>query len=123
MNQEQLFIQTVVANFYSKANTDILIGYHFRFIEDFSTHLPRIEAFWRNQILGEAFTEIPPLDLIAAHIPLKIKSGEINRWIFLFEQTLNEVPEKEETKVLKIKWLDKLQHFKKVFLQHPLLRA
>ncbi len=119
MKTEKQMIEEVVRAFYAKARTDILIGYHFQRIADFETHLPRIFAFWELQLLGKTervLTE--PLDAIRAHIPLNIHTGEVNRWVKLFLETLQESPVSDE---LKSRWPEKVAHFQQVFLRSPLL--
>lgn len=126
-------IESVVFAFYKKATTDFLIGYHFRKIasienpdnplkppmEAFEHHLPRISSFWKNQLLGTPMPkEENPFDLITIHRELKIRRGELGRWILLFEETLNEV---EMESSFKQKWKAKVDHFKNIFLNHPSL--
>lgn len=117
----QVFIALIVAKFYEKATVDVLIGYHFRHIPDFAAHLPRIEAFWELQLLGKTDKELSlPLDVIRAHVPLKIHRGEVGRWIKLFEETLQEHQQKDVHHLTE-RWREKLNHFQQVFLQAPLL--
>lgn len=52
MTNEEWILQ-VVQHFYDKARVDVLIGYHFRIIKDFETHIPRIAAFWDMQLLAK----------------------------------------------------------------------
>lgn len=131
-------VASVVEAFYRKATTDVLIGYQFRKIaqaealqqghplkppiEAFKHHLPRIEHFWRGQLLG---AKIPatetPFDLIGIHKELKIRKGELHRWLTLFKETLEEELIGEEKMELKKKWLNKLAHFEEAFLKSPLL--
>jgi truncated hemoglobin YjbI len=106
-------IKKVVYEFYAVARQDILIGYHFARIADFDTHLPRIVKFWEGQLLGVHHQFSPPLDLINAHVPLKIHRGEVGRWVRLFEQTLER---HLDDKSLRERWLDKIYHFEKIFL-------
>lgn len=118
MNEKE-WIFTVVDSFYEKAKNDILIGYHFRNIKDFETHIPRIAAFWELQILGK--TERPlekPFDVLKAHVPLNIKRGELGRWLLLFRKTMDEETLKRpEFKELKSLWLTRLEFFEGVFLR------
>jgi len=68
-----------------------MIGYHFRVIEDFDSHIPRIIGFWERQLLNQTdYKSTIPFDLINVHRPLGIKLGELNRWVILFKETLNE---------------------------------
>lgn len=102
-------ILKVITKFYDKATFDVMIGYHFRGIENFSSHLPRIASFWQLQLAGKIeHKEELPFDLINVHIPLKIKKAEINRWVILFEQTLKEFNFDEEFHHL---WMGKVNHF------------
>ncbi len=112
---EPEWIFETVTRFYDKAKTDILIGYHFRNIHDFDEHIPRIAAFWDMQLLQK--TERPygkPFDVMAAHVPLGIKRGELGRWLLLFKKTLDETSDFPE---LKAKWLERLNFFEGVFLR------
>jgi hemoglobin len=113
------WIFLVVEAFYQKAKNDILIGYHFRIIENFETHIPRIAAFWEMQLLGSPLKpQTEPFDLMKVHIPLQIKRGELGRWLLLFRKTLEEQtskhPEQAEFKEL---WLIRLNFFEGVFLR------
>jgi len=114
-----LWIQTVIESFYEKAKVDILIGYHFRHIIDFESHIPRICAFWELQLLGSSEKKInPPFDILKAHVPLHIKRGELGRWIVLFKKTLEEQTKKHpEFLSLKKIWEEKLIFFEGVFLR------
>lgn len=114
----EAFIHSVVHAFYDRAREDVLIGYHFARIADFDTHMPRIVAFWEAQLLGTIHKFSPPLDLINAHVPLRIHRGEVGRWMKLFTEVLGQTPGPEELKLL---WREKLTRFEQVFLQNPLL--
>ncbi len=119
MKTEKEMIEHVVRAFYDKARTDVLLGYHFQRIPDFETHLPRIFSFWELQLLGKTDRTLgEPLDVIRAHIPLNIHTGEVNRWVKLFLETLSESQASDE---LKARWPSKLAHFQQVFLRSPLL--
>ncbi|MBA2405688.1 MAG: preprotein translocase subunit TatC [Bdellovibrionales bacterium] len=104
---ESEWIFQVVTSFYNKAKNDVLIGYHFRIITDFDSHIPRIASFWDLQLQGATERTITePFDVMKVHIPLKIKRGELGRWLVLFKKTLDEEtllhPEFKEFKEL---WL------------------
>ncbi len=126
------FINEVVDDFYRLATTDILIGHQFRKIalkesmpghplrpplEAFSHHLPRIKTFWYIQLLGETKSkEETPFDLIQVHRELFIRMGELNRWLVLFDQTLNELGKnRTELDDFVQKWKDKVQIFETKF--------
>ena len=109
-------IQTVVVAFYEKAQNDVIIGYHFKHIKDFSLHIPRIITFWKFQLLGISPCEgEAPFHLISIHLPLKIKKGEVGRWALLFEETLQERSLKE---ISSEQWKQKIGHFRQVFLNY-----
>jgi truncated hemoglobin YjbI len=113
------WIHQVVDAFYEKAKNDVLIGYHFRIIQNFDEHIPRIATFWDLQLLGASERPLTePFDVMKVHIPLQIKRGELGRWLVLFRKTLDEMtvlhPEFSE---LKETWLTKLVFFEGVFLR------
>lgn len=109
MNKNEIISQ-VVHKFYAKAKIDFMIGYHFRVIDDFDTHIPRIIIFWEIQLLGKKpKVEIVPFDLINIHRPLNIKKGELGRWVALFQETLNKVSNDQD---LNNKWNEKVEFFR-----------
>jgi truncated hemoglobin YjbI len=117
MKTEEFILETV-ENFYAKATTDFLIGYHFRHITDFETHIPRIATFWDIQLLGAPSRPLTePFDVINKHMPLMIKPGEVGRWVVLFKQTLEEQGRQyPEFLELIQKWMMKLEFFREKFL-------
>ncbi len=116
---DQEWILKVVTRFYDKAKTDILIGYHFRIVQDFETHIPRIAAFWEMQLLGSTERDFgEPFDVMKVHTPMGIKRGEVGRWLVLFKKTLDEeVQKRPEFSSMKEKWLKRLDFFEGVFLR------
>ena len=115
-------IKKVVESFYSKAVKDVIIGYHFRKIQEreskdvlnpdisfFENHIPRIVTFWKFQLLGEKTDQT--YNLISSHAPLKIRRGELDRWLMLFNQTLDELADDN----LKTLWREKLNFFAQRF--------
>ncbi len=117
--REKKLILSIVDAFYESAKNDILIGYHFRNIENFETHIPRICLFWEVQLLGTSDQKIsPPFDVLNIHSPLHIKKGELGRWLLLFRKTLNEfeIKEKESEDLIKL-WREKLVFFESVFMK------
>ena len=103
-------ILKVVTDFYAKATHDFMIGYHFRKIEDFDEHLPRIANFWFLQFNGTIHQKVePPFDLLNRHKILQIKKGEVGRWMQLFGETLSESQLNEEQQKL---WEEKIVFFK-----------
>lgn len=112
------FILKTVEKFYAKATTDFLIGYHFRHITDFDSHIPRIATFWDIQLLGAPSRPLDePFDVINKHIPLMIKPGEVGRWVVLFKEVLNEEKYHSPQYLDLIeKWFLKLEFFREKFL-------
>jgi truncated hemoglobin YjbI len=109
------WILSVVQSFYDKAKGDVLIGYHFRNIHDFDSHIPRIASFWDLQLLGKTTRGTPlSFDVMEAHRTLGIKRGELGRWLLLFRKTLKEM-EKNEFRELSQKWEQRLVFFEGVF--------
>jgi len=115
-------INKVVHAFYQVAIYDILIGYHFRVIEDFDTHIPRIADFWQLQLTGKMDNPGSlPFDLIQIHIPLKVKRGEIDRWGILFKQILDQfVNAQEITQDQSDQWMNKIEIFKTKLIERVL---
>lgn len=106
-------ILEVVESFYQKATTDFLIGYHFRSIEDFDSHIPRIAAFWELQLTGktERRHELP-FKLLDVHRPLGIKTGELGRWVVLFTETLDTFVKKQAITESEARlWIEKVHFF------------
>lgn len=111
------WIFNVVHSFYDKAKIDILIGYHFRVIEDFDSHIPRIASFWDLQLLGKTSRKIDePFDMMNVHLPLGIKPGELGRWLVLFRKTLDEqIALHPEFQNLREEWEERLKTFEGIF--------
>lgn len=119
-------IEEVVDSFYKKAITDIFIGYHFRKIQtgealspnlsDFAHHLPRIKIFWKAQLIKN-FKNTETFNLKESHIPLKIRKGELDRFILLFNETLEVFEKKHPGLDLFNDWKLRLQFFKTQFLK------
>jgi truncated hemoglobin YjbI len=116
---QQEWIFSVVEAFYARAKFDVLIGYHFRNIPDFDSHIPRIAAFWEIQLLGKTDRPLEaPFDLMKAHQPLGIKRGELGRWLVLFKKSLQEETVKHpEFALLSQQWSERVNFFEGVFLR------
>lgn len=109
-------IYDVIVDFYAKATHDFMIGYHFRKIESFEEHFPRIANFWYLQLKGELYEKVdPPFDLLNRHKVLGIKKGEINRWMTLFFETLeaSEInsTDKEQWKLKAVFFKERIEKF------------
>jgi hypothetical protein len=125
-SKEYKVIQSVVDSFYEKAKSDIIIGYHFRHIEDFDKHLPKIYLFWALQVLElnkeekkEILSHVNLENIVKKHKYLKVKKGEIGRWVLLFQQIIESQFKKyKETNLqeLKSKMTRKTEVFHQIFL-------
>lgn len=80
--------------FYEKVKVDDTIGYIFNDVAkiNWEDHMPKIYAFWEAILLGKSgFSG----DVMGAHIRLhqkeKLTSAHFDRWIQLFEETLNQL--------------------------------
>lgn len=108
-------IDLIIKSFYEKAKKDFLIGYHFRVISDFDSHIPRICEFWNLQLNGQVDRTHLPFKLLEVHTPLQIKLGELNRWIVLFKTTLDEcIKAKTITSTESDFFLEKVNHFRNI---------
>lgn len=106
-------IDHIVRDFYKIAIKDIMIGYHFRHINDFDTHIPRITQFWNLQINGKIDDKsLLPFSFLEIHKALKINRGEIFRWVKLFVDILkkNHVSKQLTDSQLKL-WEGKINLF------------
>ena len=119
-------IYSVVEVFYQKATTDVLIGYHFDKFNDpevLSHHLERITSFWEMQLTGESSVPLDaPFHLLFTHLQLKIKSGELGRWILLFHQTLDSLEAEVDhpnVKLMSELWKKRIALFEERFRAHP----
>ena len=114
-------IEDLVDSFYEKAISDFLIGYHFKKIQtgdalyptlsDFAHHLPRIKVFWKTQLLKD-FKNTLSFNLKESHIPLKIRKGELDRFMLLFNETLDQFEKNQSNQNLIKEWRLRLQFFK-----------
>lgn len=119
-------IYKTVKNFYQKTTNDVLIGYHFYKFKDpevLEHHLVRLTSFWEMQLTGTTTVPIDPgFRLLFTHYQLKLKRGELGRWIVLFHQTLDEL-EKEidhpQIKDYTALFKERISFFEQRFLAAP----
>ena len=78
-------IELLVNSFYDEVLKDELLSPHFQHI-DFEHHMPRMIDFWCFTILDEGSFRGNIFD---KHAPLKIDQTHFDRWLKLFEETLN----------------------------------
>ena len=114
------WIEVVVIDFYQRATVDILIGYHFREIlekNELEAHLPRIIDFWRLHFGLNAIDPVnKAFNILNLHRELKIKKGEVGRWVIIFQETLKDFSQGQaEKKQFSELWQKKIRHFQKTF--------
>ena len=88
-----------------KAKSDIIIGYHFRHIENFDEHIPKIIRFWCLQLLDLPQEKIKEFqkegipNQIIKNTCISRSKGEVGRWILLFQETIDQHPSNELSKI------------------------
>lgn len=106
-----------VNDFYGKVQHDDLIGPIFNgAIEEWIPHLKKMYAFWNAVLFGvPGFTGNP----FARHAPLAIEQLHFDRWLLLFNQTIDDlfigemaVHAKQKAETMAIMFVSKLQHLK-----------
>ncbi|MEQ7799924.1 group III truncated hemoglobin [Pedobacter sp. ASV1-7] len=77
-----------VDSFYQKVQSDELIGPVFdSVIVDWEPHLEKMYKFWNAALFGiQGFRGNP----FARHAPLSLKKGHFERWLLLFNKTIDE---------------------------------
>ncbi len=96
-------IQRVVETFYAKAMTHPQIGHFFAHIENVAEHEKRIVDFWWIS-MGGKLQQPPAIDMIGKHLPLGVSAADLDIWLSLFSETLQQqLPEN-----LSSQWLDKV---------------
>jgi hemoglobin len=79
-------VTLLVDSFYTKVKADDLLAPVFKHV-DWSIHLPRMYDFWASIVLGsQAFHGDP----FQKHTHLPIDSSHFNRWLKLFDHTVDE---------------------------------
>lgn len=110
----------VVQHFYDKARKDTDIGHFFSDIEDFRQHEKKITAFWWLALGGSASTlpeGAPSFDMISKHTVLDIKEKDLEKWLFLFSQTLDEELEKDLANAWRMKLDGITRHLKALAIE------
>ena len=79
-------IESLMRLFYERALADDLLGPKFSAI-DMEAHIPKIVDFWQSTTIGGANYTASPF---GPHKPLALQQEHFDRWLSLFEQTLNE---------------------------------
>ena len=84
-------IHQLVSVFYDKVLKDEILAPFFARL-DFSAHLPQMEKFWRFALLSE---EGYTTNVTEKHLQMPLKKAHFDRWLALFNQTLDELFEGE----------------------------
>jgi hemoglobin len=90
-------IKLFVDTFYSNVRKDSLIGPVFeeKIGENWGPHLDTMYRFWQTVLLGGEQTYFGSPFL--KHLPLPIEQEHFDRWLEIFDQTLNQLFEGEKT--------------------------
>jgi len=82
-------IKFLVDSFYDKVNQDDLLSPIFNSFAkvDWESHLPIMYRFWGSILLAEGSYNGAPFP---KHLPLPIKDEHFERWVQLFESTVDE---------------------------------
>lgn len=90
-------IEQLVDAFYAKVISDDLIGPFFKHL-DLEHHLPKMVDFWEFVLLDTAgYTT----DVTEAHMRMRLKKEHFDRWIALFNETVDELYTGEKAKKAK----------------------
>ena len=79
-------VKTLVDRFYEKVNADDVLAPVFAHV-DWPHHLPIMYSFWSSMLLGEQSYRGNPLQ---NHLGLPVSSQHFQRWLHLFNQTIDE---------------------------------
>ncbi|MCW8933125.1 MAG: group III truncated hemoglobin [Gammaproteobacteria bacterium] len=96
-------IEAVIHSFYKKTMANQQLGHFFDHLEDIEEHEKRIAGFWWIS-MGGKLDNPPKIDMIGKHFPLGIKQDDLEVWIALFSETL----EQELTEDKALFWMDKV---------------
>lgn len=110
-------IKLFVDSFYGSVQADELIGPIFNAtIKDWQPHLEKMYQFWNAALFGVAGFRGNPF---ARHAPLQLKKEHFERWITLFNETIDlhfEGDMAEETKkradIMAVLFLSKIENMK-----------
>lgn len=89
-------IERLMERFYSRTLDDLVIGFIFTDIADFDleSHIPVISDFWDTVLFGTGKYK-GGSRVMEVHMELNqkvpLKKGHFDRWLFLFNKTVNEM--------------------------------
>lgn len=95
--QSKADIELLVNTFYTKVLDDELLKPFFIHL-DFERHLPKMIHFWSFVLLDEAgYTT----DVTKVHMHMPLKNEHFDRWILLFNQTVDDLFEGDKANAAK----------------------
>jgi hemoglobin len=86
--------ERLVRAFYGRALVDPMIGWIFVDVAklDLETHVPRIAAFWETILLGaQSYSGSAFAPHAALHEQIGLRSGQFQRWLALWRETVDEL--------------------------------
>lgn len=92
--ENRVDIQLLVDSFYTKVKADATIGCFFNAVipVNWEAHLPRMYSFWESVLLGQASYKGNP---VVKHMNINrlqpLLEGHFDRWLELWQQTVNEL--------------------------------
>ena len=98
-------IEILITNFYDEVKKDALLNPFFKHV-NFDVHLPRMIHFWTFVLLDEpGYTT----DVTAIHINMPLKQKHFDRWLEIFNKTVDlmysgEKAEKAKQRVYLVAW-------------------
>ena len=80
----------MVDSFYKKVNKDDLLSPVFNQFSkvNWDIHLPKMYSFWNTLIFGQQSYKGNPF---AAHINLPVNKAHFDRWVYLFDENIDEL--------------------------------
>lgn len=103
--EEHEDVELLVHSFYEKVVLDPMLSPFFRHL-NFDAHLPRMVHFWTFVLLDEAgYTT----DVTKKHVHMKLDNEHFDRWLALFNETVDahfygEKAEKAKQNALLVGW-------------------
>jgi hemoglobin len=97
-------IETLMHAFYAKALTDETIGFFFTEVAplNMEVHMPLIVDFWETIVFGKAAYKGNVLEVHQhIHQLSPFKPEHFERWVHLFQQTVNELFEGDHAELVK----------------------
>lgn len=97
-------IEKIVARFYETMLKDPIVGFIFTDVAniDLDHHLPIIVNFWADSLFkGRRYTGNPLQAHLNIHQQLPLKAGHFTRWLYLFNQAIDELYAGENAEKMK----------------------